>query len=195
MRAHPTRLLACAARIALGAALAMPLAATAEKADREKEIQVLADRLAADDAKKEAIYEGNVVVTQGTMRITSARIVVREDAEGYRTYVATGAPVTFRQKRDKVEEYIDGEAQRAEFDDKADLLKLFTKARVKSGANQIAGEFISYDVQKELAEAAGAPPGVQAPKDSRVKVIILPPKKGEAEKNPPVKLKPDEAVK
>ena len=47
--------------------------ARAEKADREKEIQVLANRLTADDAKREAVYEGNVIVTQGTMRITSAR--------------------------------------------------------------------------------------------------------------------------
>ena len=181
--------------IAAATAALATVPALAERADRAKEIVIVADKGTGDDANKVTTFTGNVVVTQGTMRITAEKLTVREDAQGYKFYVASGSPVTFRQKRDKVEEYIDGEAQRAEFDDKADLLKLFTKARVKSGANQIAGEFISYDVQKELAEAAGAPPGVQAPKDSRVKVIILPPKKGEAEKNPPVKLKPDEAVK
>ena len=72
---------------------ALAPAALAEKADREKEIQVLADRLSADDTKREAVYEGNVVVTQGTLRVAAARIVVREDAEGYRSFVATGTPV------------------------------------------------------------------------------------------------------
>lgn len=174
-------------------------AAHAERADREKEIVITAEKWAGDDANKVTTLQGNVVVTQGTMRITADKLTVREDAQKNKFYVANGAPVTFRQKRDKVDEYIDGEAQRAEFDDRTDVLKLFTRARVKSGANQIAGDFISYDMQKELAEASGAPPGVQAPKDSRVKVIILPPRKGadadKAERNPPVGLKPSTETK
>lgn len=198
MRAPASRLLAAAARIALAAALATPLAAAAEKADREKEIQVLADRLAADDAKKEAVYEGNVVITQGTMRITSARIVVREDAEGYRKYVATGDPVTFRQKRDKVDDWIDGSAQRAEFDDRNDQLRLFNGARLRSSQGELAGDYISYDRAKEFFEVTGAAPGAPAPAaSSRVKATIIPQKKGAdgkaapASPQPPVSLKPD----
>ena len=185
------------------ALLAMAVAAAhAERADREKEIVITADKWAGDDANKVTTLQGNVVVTQGTMRITADKLTVREDAQKNKFYVASGSPVTFRQKRDKVEEWIDGEAQRAEFDEKADVLKLFNKARVKSGSNEITGDYISYDMQKELAEASGAPPGMQAPKDSRVKVIILPPRKGEGEKgegkgdkNPPVRLKPDTETK
>ncbi len=196
MRAHPSRLFACAARIALGVALGVPLAATAEKADREKEIQVLADRLAADDAKKEAVYEGNVVVTQGTMRITSSKIVVREDAEGYRTYVATGAPVTFRQKRDKVEDWIEGFAQRAEFDDRSEKLRLYSGAKLKSSQGELTGDFISYDRGKEFFEVTAAPPGTQPSPGSRVKATIIPQKKSAEGKEapapqPPVTLKPD----
>ena len=84
MRESPSRLPVAATLLLAAVALAAAPPARAEKADREKEIQVLADRLSADDAKKEAVYEGNVVITQGTMRITSAKIVVREDPEGYR---------------------------------------------------------------------------------------------------------------
>ena len=186
-------LLAIAAWIA-GAAIAP--AAHAEKADREKEIQVLADRLTADDAKKEAVYEGNVIVTQGTMRITSARITVREDSEGYRTYIATGAPVTFRQKRDKVDDWIDGSAKRAEFDDRHDLLKLFDGAKLKSSQGELTGDFISYDRAKEFFQVTGAAPGAPST-GSRVKATIIPQKKGadgkpvEAPSGPPVTLKPD----
>ena len=176
--------------------------ARAERADREKEIVINADHGSADDVNRTSVFTGNVVVTQGTMRITAAKVTVKEDPAGLKSYVANGGPLTFRQKRDSVDEYIDGEAQRAEFDEKTDMLRLFSKARVKTGANEIAGDFISYDMRREVAEVAGAPPGTTAPANSRVKVIILPPKKPAAaakpgekpaaeEANPPLNLKPE----
>jgi lipopolysaccharide export system protein LptA len=189
---------ALACRLLVGAAVATATGALAEKGDRDREIQVLADRLSADDAKKEAIYEGNVIVTQGTMRITSAKIVVREDTEGYRTFIATGAPVTFRQKRDKVDDWIDGSAERAEFDDRNDLLRLFKGAKLKSSQGELTGDFISYDRGKEFFQVTGAAPGTPASTGSRVKATIIPQKKGTDGKAapvpaaPPVTLKPDQ---
>jgi len=169
MRIHATRL-------AVLLLLAAPLA-FGERADREKEIVVGADRLTADDANKVSTFEGSVVITQGTMRMTANKVTVKEDAERHKVYVANGAPVTFRQKRDKVDEWVEGFAERAEFDDRNDVLRLFNRARVKSNQNEITGDFISYDMKREVAEVSGAPPGQVAPKESRVKVIILPPKK------------------
>jgi lipopolysaccharide export system protein LptA len=184
------RLLALAA--ALAAIAAAP--ALAERADRDKEIVVGADRLTADDANRTSTFEGSVVITQGSMRMTAARVTVKEDKDRHKFYIASGSPVTFRQKRDKVDEWIEGFAERAEFDDRNDVLRLYEKARVKSNANELTGDFISYDMKREVAEVAGAPPGKQAPPNSRVKVIILPPKKGPEEGKqaaPPVELKTD----
>ena len=181
-------------------ALAVAGAARAERADREKEIVVGADRLTADDANRTSTFDGNVVISQGTMRITAQRVTVKEDAERHKFYVATGAPVTFRQKRDKADEWVEGFAQRAEFDDRSEVLKLFTDARVKSEANEITGDFISYDMRNAVTSVQGSAPGkaAQAP-GARVKMVILPPKKtkdGEsgdkgAEKAPPLPLRPD----
>ena len=160
----------------LAALLAAGLPASAEKADREKEIVVNADKLTADDARKTSTFSGNVVVTQGTMRITAAKVTVREDAERHKYYVANGDPVTFRQKLDNSDEWVEGYAQRAEFDDRNDMLRLYENARVKRDQNEITGNFISYDMRRELAEVTGAPPGSSSP-GSRVKAVILPPKK------------------
>ena len=177
--------------LTLLAALALlALPAAAERSDREKEIVVNADRLLADDANRTSTFNGNVVITQGTMRMTAEQVTVREDAQRHKLYVARGEPVTFRQKRDKVDEWVEGFAQRAEFDDRNDVLRLYGRARVKSNQNEITGDFISYDMRRELAEVSGAPPGQAAPADSRVKVIILPPKKA-PEKSPGVQLKSD----
>jgi lipopolysaccharide export system protein LptA len=159
----------------------------------------VADKLFADDTKKEATYEGNVVVTQGTMRITCAKIVVNEDAEGYRTYVATGSPLTYREKRDKVDDYINATAQRAVFDDRNDLLKLYDNATLSSAQGVLTGDYISYDRGKEFFQATGAPPG-QPSTGSRVKATIIPQKKGPDGKPlppaaaPPVTLKPDKGT-
>jgi lipopolysaccharide export system protein LptA len=170
--------------------------AFAERADRDKEIVVGADRLTADDANKVSTFEGAVVITQGTMRMTANKVTVKEDAERHKVYVANGAPVTFRQKRDKVDEWVEGFADRAEFDDRNDVLRLFNRARVKSNSNEITGDFISYDMKRVVAEVSGAPPGQKPPKDSRVKVIITPPKKApDSDKpDPGMTLKPDAGV-
>jgi lipopolysaccharide export system protein LptA len=171
--------------------------AWAEKADREKEIVMNADHGVADDAKRTTTFDGDVVITQGTMRITADKVTVHEDPNHHKFYVAYGNPVTFRQKRDNADEYIEGYAQRAEFDDQTDMLKLYDKARVKSNQNELTGNFISYDMGRELAQVSGAPPGQKPPEGSRVKVVIIPPKKGEdgkaapAPAQPGIRLKPD----
>jgi len=180
--------------VALACCAAAP--ALAEKADREKEIAVVFDKLTADDANRTSTFEGTVVVTQGTMRITATKVIVREDAQRNKFYVATGAPVTFRQKRDDADEYVEGFAERAEFDDRNDMLKLFNKALVKSNQNQLTGEFISYDMRRELAEVAGGPPGQVVPSKVRSKVILVPAKKPGADGKAPddkpgLALKPD----
>ncbi len=171
-------------------------AALAERADREKQIVVAGDRAIADDAQKTLVFDGNVVITQGTMRMTANKVTVREDKDKHQYYVANGAPVTFRQKRDNVDEWIEGFADRAEFDDRNDVLKLFNRARVKRNNDELTGEFITYDMRRDVAEVTGAPAGSVAPGNTgRVKVIIMPPKrdeKGAATKSPPpLELKPD----
>lgn len=172
------------------AALILP--AAAERADREKEIVVGADRLTADDNNKTSTFEGAVVITQGTMRMTANKVTVREDKDRHKFYVANGAPVTFRQKRDNADEWIEGFAERAEFDDRNDVLKLYSRARVKRNNDELTGDFISYDMKREVAEVTGAPANAKTPNAGRVKVIITPPKKAaESEKAPALNLKPD----
>ena len=152
----------------LAALLAAPASVLAEKADREKVINVVADKLTADDQNSISTFEGSVVITQGTMRVTAARVVVTEDTEGFKRYVASGAPVTFRQKREKAEDFIEGNAERAEFDDRTEILKLFNRARMKSLQGEVNGDFISYDRAKEFFQVLGAAPGAAAAPNARL---------------------------
>lgn len=181
--------------ILLAALLAATVPARAEKADREKVINVVADKLTADDQNSISTFEGSVVITQGTMRVTAAKVVVTEDSEKFKRYVASGAPVTFRQKREKADDFIEGDAERAEFDDRTEILKLFNRARMKSPQGEVNGDFISYDRANEFFQVLGAAPGAAATPNARVKATLIPPKKGadakDAKPEPPLTLKPD----
>src|SRR5947199_5533608 len=98
-----------------------------EKADRTKPLNVAADRQGTFDLLKQVVvFTGNVIITKGTIVIKADRVEVREAPDGFRTAVAVGTsghPATFRQKRDGVDEYIDGQAARLEYDEKGDVIR------------------------------------------------------------------------
>lgn len=142
-RLFPILLLACS-----GAALA-------EKADRDKPIDLEADSVNVNDAKKISTYSGNVILTQGTLVIHADKLIVREDKDGFRHSTSTGNPASFRQKRDGVNEYMEGSAQRIEYDGRMDKIQLYTNARVKRGEDSVQGDYILYDANAEYAEALG----------------------------------------
>lgn len=149
--------------------------AGAEKADKEKPINLEADRVSIDDAKKVSVFEGNVVLTQGTLVIRADRMVVREDAQGFNHGTAYGNPVKFRQKRDGVDEYIEGEALRVEYDGRVEKLQLFNRAHLKRGADEVRGSYISYDQPTEVFNAVGSlDDGSGKPAPGRVRAIIQP---------------------
>lgn len=175
--------------LALASATLLAFGAAAEKADREKKINIDADTFTGDDLRKLSTFEGNVIVTQGTMRITAAQVTVKEDPQKQKFYVATGAPVTFRQKRDGADEWIEGFAERAEFDEKSDMLKLFNRARLKSAQGELTGELITYDMGRELFQVTGTG-GTRSVPGSRVKATLLPRPK-DAKDAAPVTLTPD----
>ena len=62
---------------------AMPTAVLAEKADREKPINIEADRVSMDDINKVQVFEGNVVLIQGTMQLRTSKLVVTQDEDGF----------------------------------------------------------------------------------------------------------------
>ena len=143
-------------RLALGmlAALAA-LPALAEQADSIKPTQVEANRMSADDARRMNVFEGNVVVTRGTLRILADRIVVRQDAEGFQYATATGNPVRFRQRQDpkppeKEGQWLEGEAKRIELDEKSGKIELYNAARVNRGGDEVAGDYILVDQRSDF---------------------------------------------
>lgn len=168
----------CAAELLLAATLCLSWGpASAEKADRQKPLNIEADRMLVDDSRKESVFEGNVLVTQGTLQLRGDRILVRQDAEGFSHGTAWGRPATFRQKRDGVDEYIDGFAERLEYDGRKDLLQMFGAARLTKGGDEVRGDYISYNATTEFFQVNAAPGGTAAAPGQgggRVRAVIQP---------------------
>ena len=155
--------------------LAVP--ARAEKADRDKPTQVEANRMSADDVRRLNIFEGDVIVTKGTIRLTCEKLVVRQDAEGFQYATATGKPAKFRQRQDpkpgeKEGSWLEGEALRIELDDKNQKIELFDNARVNRGGDEVAGDYIFVDQRSDFYQVSSKDSKGAA--KGRVKAVIQP---------------------
>jgi lipopolysaccharide export system protein LptA len=164
---------------AIAGALLAAFPAYAEKADRDKPVNIEADRVSVDDVKKTQVFEGNVQLVKGSLIIRAERIVVSQDDDGYQRGVATGTAATpprFRQKREGQDDYIEGEGERIEHDARAEKTEFFNRAWVKSGLDEVRGQFISYDALTEKYVVTSGPNGTRAQPGSgeRVRAVIQP---------------------
>jgi lipopolysaccharide export system protein LptA len=173
--------------------------AFAERADREKPINLEADRISMDDVKKVQIFDGNVVMTQGTLQIRTNKLVVTQDADGFQKGSAQGGAnglARFRQKREGKDEYIEGESERIDHDARNERTEFFVRAWVKSGLDEVKGHYVSYDAltEKFLVTSGSETKTAVGVPQARVRAIIQP--KGKNAESPsekkaePLTLKP-----
>ena len=165
---------------------AVPPTAHAERADRDKPLNYEANSGECDDLKQVCVLVGDVVIVKGTMRATGQRVEIRKDPEGYQYGVIEAAPgklATFRQRRDAArpgaEEHIEGYAERIDYDEKADTVKLITRARVRLLENdvqrdELRGDSITYDQRNSKYFVTGGKPTDAASGDGRVRGTIGP---------------------
>ena len=151
-------------------------AAYAEKADREKPINLEADRVTVDDARQIAVFEGHVVLTQGTLMIRGDRMQVRQDNDGFKHGTTWGNLAYFRQKREGYDDYIEGWAERIEYDGRADKMQMFNRALMKRGQDEVRGNYISYDATTEFFQVIGGGPKAATPNnpEGRVRAVLQP---------------------
>lgn len=161
----------------------------AERADREQPVNIEADRVTVDERNKVHTFHGNVVLTQGTLVIRGAKLVVTQGADGFQTGVASGEGdrlARFRQKREGRDEYVEGEAERIEYDSRTERAKLLNRARVNSGGDELRGHYIEYDALTENYAASSLPTqNGQTGGDGRVRAVIQPKGNGPATPAPP----------
>ena len=153
--------------------------AWAEKADRNKPMHIESDSMRYEDAQQITVFVGKVVATKGTIVIRGSRVEVRQDPEGNQYGTVTGAPkerAFFRQKRDGLDEFIEGEAEMLFYNGKADTVRLETNAvmrryRGSTLADEVTGAIINYENNTEKFTVDGSAVGATA---GRVRAVITP---------------------
>jgi lipopolysaccharide export system protein LptA len=173
------------ASLAIALLLALTMApAGAERADRNKPMNVESDSLRYDDLQQTSVFTGKVVVTKGTIVIRGAKMVVKQDPEGYQFGTVTaeaGKQAYFRQKRDGVDEYIEGEAETIEYDGKADRVKFIGRAEMRrlrgaSVNDETTGSVITYDNTNDqfTVEGGASAGGTPSNPGGRVRATLAP---------------------
>jgi len=176
---HPFFPLVVLAALAVGAVF--PVAA--ERADRDKPMNAEADALRYDDLKQTSVFTGNVVITKGTTIVRGERVDVSQDPQGYQQALAVAAPgklAFYRKKRDGVDEYIEGEGERIEYDSRADTVKFIKQAVVRryNGAtlvDETTGSLIVYDNNTDVFTVdGGAQNRTAANPTGRIRAMLSP---------------------
>jgi len=180
--------------------------AQAERADREKPLHYEANNGECDDLKQVCTLAGDVVLVKGTMRATGERVEIRKDPEGFQYGLIEAAPgklATFRQKRDtsqpSAEEYVEGFAERIEYNEKEDTVRLIGRARVRLLENdvqrdELRGDSITYDQRNSRYFVTGGK-SLADPNnpDGRVRGTIAP-RSSSSKAGTPAPLKPDARI-
>lgn len=170
------------------ATLLMPWGtALAERADRDKPMNIESDALRYDDAQQTSVFTGKVVATKGTMLIRGAQMDIRQDNLGNQFGIVKAEPgklAFFRQKRDTrpgdPDEYMEGEAELINYDGKSDVVTLQRRSILRRylGAklvDEITGNVIVYDNRTSVLTVDGgtAKPGAEGG-SGRVRAVLTP---------------------
>ena len=168
--------------------------AQAELADKDKPMNIEADSLRYDDTRQTSVFTGNVVITKGTIIMRGNKMDVRQDAQGNQFGLLLGTPGFFRQKREGVDEWVEGEASRVDYDSQTQTVVLTGNAvlrryRGTSLNDENQGNEIAYNGLTEVFTVkGGAASASVANPTGRVRAMLTP--IPEAEKNAPASASP-----
>lgn len=157
----------------------------AERADRDQPMHIEADALRYEERSQQSTFTGKVQVTKGTIVMRGEQLQVRQDEAGHQSgtmHGGDGQRAFFRQKREGLNEFIEGEGETIEYDGRQDTVRFVRRAELRrlDGAkllDQIMGSVIVYNNLTEVYTVDGAPAAGGAPSAApggRVRAVLAP---------------------
>ena len=152
---------------------------TALPGDTKKPIEIEADFAELDDEKGETIYVGNVIVTQGSLKMTGDKLtIILNEERDIEEAIMFGKPATFIQKPQIDEKEVEGESKIIEYNANEGFLYLINNAKVVQGKRLAQGYRINYDINKKIITLRSLRAdlikrnSVEKERSERVKIII-----------------------
>ena len=176
----PRRAFLAGLTLAFFGLLASP--AGAEKADRSRPMTLESDKpCTVNLLRQTSLCSGNVTLAQGSLLIRAEKLELRETPEGYQFATLSGTNgqnAQFRQKRDNLDEFVEGSAQLIVYDGKTGTVRFEGQARVSrlrggQALDEITGRIIVWDSVGEQFSVEG---GAVSPSNpgGRVRAVIAP---------------------
>jgi lipopolysaccharide export system protein LptA len=134
--------------------LGLPAQASAER-DFDQPIQVEADQEELDLRANRLMFRDNVVVRQGSLKITADRLEVESttgEAGESEVFIATGSPATYQQNVD-ADLTVNAQANEIRYDARTRVLTLSGNARMSQSGNQVSANQITYYVDEQRVTA------------------------------------------
>ena len=164
-------LFSLAAAIGSSAAWALPT-------DREQPIRVQADSAELDDKQGVAVYRGDVVVTQGSMKLTGNTVTLKQNKDGEIEVVSSvGKPAYFEQKPAPDKQITQAYGLTIQYFVSQNRVVLIDQAKVIQEGNTFEGEKIVYDTQRQIVNAGRATGSQVTTPRPRIDMVIQPKKK------------------
>ncbi|HDS1734983.1 lipopolysaccharide transport periplasmic protein LptA [Pseudomonas sp. BP8] len=166
-------LLSLSAALGSASALALPT-------DRDQPIRIQADDAHLDDKQGVATYKGDVIITQGSMKITGNTVTMTRATNGDIDVVTSVGNLAYfeqQQSADKADK-MKGWAVTIQYQAQKDTIILTDRAKVENEGNTTEGEKIVYNTKSQVA-TAGTSSGAASTKRPRIDMVIQPKKKAE----------------
>lgn len=164
-------LFSLAAAIGSSAAWALPT-------DREQPIRVQADSAELDDKQGVAVYRGDVVVTQGSMKLTGNTVTLKQNKDGeIEVVTSVGKPAYFEQKPAPDKQITQAYGLTIQYFVAQNRVVLIDQAKVIQEGNTFEGEKIVYDTQRQIVNAGRATGSQVTTPRPRIDMVIQPKKK------------------
>jgi lipopolysaccharide export system protein LptA len=158
----------------LGTGLMIALLAAAPASglsgDTNQPITIDAGNVEVNHLTGVGIYQGDVVIQQGSLVIHAERAEIRVTDGAPDSVIIDGQPATFRQAEDDGS-LSEGRAEHMEYLSGEDRLRLSGDAWVRFQGSELAGDVVDYDLEDEVARVGG---DVANEQPQRVRVVIEP---------------------
>lgn len=166
---------ALAAELLLAAAL--PVLA-AMQLDTDQPLEIEADAARLDEVEQVTVYTGDVVVTQGSLRMWGERLTVRyDDEQRIDTAVLTGRPARFVQSARDGQPETRGHARRIDYHARSGRIELIDDAEITQSGRLFSGPKLAYDLNRRVWVAEGAPAAAGAEAGGGRVRVVIPPKR------------------
>lgn len=157
--------------------------ASALEGDREQPLRVVADTAEHNEVSGVTVYTGNVIITQGSMRIEADTVTLKGRDNRVNNMVALGNPARLQQQPKPEDSIMHARAQRIVYFVEDDRVQLVDNASIEQDDSVVNSDEIEYLVKQRIVKAHGGVKAGNGEKPKRVEFIYTPQKASESPQN------------